>query len=304
MEKEIIMSNKIRRRHFFKKSLLFGSSFFLITNFFRNAFAMQKDHAPLLSQSSNETIKTIHSLRTIHGDFSEKSISDSNLEEILQASIQAPNASALQSYSIIVVKDRDKMKKICGYQGSALLLYCVDFNRLKASAQSLGHSYHPDGAQSFITGSTSTILAVQTAVIAAKALGIDSLTTNGIHRGDMQRVWEILELPENHCYPLIALVLGYTKEEPSYHKGRLDGAGVIHYEKYHKLTPDEIDKITQIYDDKELSLGLNNDWNKDHKHYLDWLFTKWMGSRTKPIKKESQMFKFLKRSGFVDLQKG
>ena len=33
------------------------------------------------------------------------------------------------------------------------------------------------------------MLAVQTAVIAAKSLGIDSLLTNGVHRGDMERLW-------------------------------------------------------------------------------------------------------------------
>lgn len=298
------MRKKIRRRHFFKKLFLFGSGFFISTNIFHHkVYAAQKDHAPLLSQSGNETLKTIHSLRTIHGDFSKKNIPDSQLEQILQASIQAPNASALQSYSIIVIKDRDKMKSICGYQGSALLLYCVDYNRLKASAQSLGHAYHPDGIQSFITGSTSTILAVQTAVIAAKTLGIDSLTTNGIHRGDIQRIWDILKLPENHCFPLIALVLGYANQEPSFHKGRLDGVGVIHHEKYHKLTSDDIDSITKKYDDIDLHLGLNDEWHKDHKHYLDWLFTKWMRP-AKPLEKESQAFTLLKRSGFVDLQKG
>lgn len=297
------MRKKIRRRHFFKKSLLLGSGFFSFTHIFRKVYAAPKDHAPLLSQSGNETLKTIHSLRTIHGNFSERNIPESQLEQILQASIQAPNASALQCYSIIVIKDRNKMKNICGCKGSVLLLYCVDFNRLKVSAQSLGHAYHPDGIQSFITGSTSTILAVQTGVIAAKALGIDSLTTNGIHRGDIQRIWDILELPENHCFPLIALVLGYAIQEPAYHKGRLDGAGVIHNEKYHKLTSDDVDSITQKYDDKDLHLGLNDEWHKDHKHYLDWLFTKWMRGLAKPLEKESQVFTLLKRSGFVDLHK-
>ncbi|MEJ2628373.1 MAG: nitroreductase family protein, partial [bacterium] len=254
--------------------------------------------------SENETLRTIHSLRTIHGNFSSQDIPDKQLQQILQASIQAPNASALQSYSIIVIKDREKMKDICGYQGSVVLLYCVDYNRLKASAQSLGYDYHPEGMMRFITGSTSTILAVQTAVIAAKALGIDSLVTNGIHRGDMLRIWYILDLPKKHCYPLIALVLGYADHEPFYHKGRLDGAGVIHQEKYHQLTPEEIEEITQQYDNQDLHLGLIDNWDKDHKHYLDWLFTKWLGVGAKPMEKEGQAYILLKRSDFVDLQKG
>jgi len=51
----------------------------------------------------------------------------------------------------------------------------------------------------------------------------DSLLTNGTHRGDMQPVWDILGLPEQHCFPLIALILGYPAKEPAYMKGRLSG---------------------------------------------------------------------------------
>ncbi len=33
------------------------------------------------------------------------------------------------------------------------------------------------------------------AAIAARPLGIDYLITNGIHRGNMERVWNLLDLP-------------------------------------------------------------------------------------------------------------
>jgi nitroreductase len=296
------MKTKIFRRDFFKNILISGCAM-LVPAFIRNAVAGQKDQAPLLSQSGNETLKTIHSLRTIHGNFTDQSISQKHLDLIMQASIQAPNGSGLQTYSIVVIQDREKMKKICGYQGGALLLYCVDYNRLIASANSLGHSYFPDGMQIFITGSTNTILAVQTAVIAAKALGIDSLTTNGIHRGDMQRVWDEVELPEKYCFPLIALVLGYPNEEPQIHKGRLDGPGIFHKEKYQLPTKAELTEITRKYDDDESHIRLSDAWKKEHEHYLDWLFTQRFGTYSKPQEKETQAIKMLKRSGFVDLQK-
>ena len=149
-----------------------------------------------------------------------------------------------------------------------------------------------------------TMLAAQTAVIAAKSLGIDSLLTNGIHRGDMERVWKILDLPEKNCFPLIALVLGYPTEEPTHDKGRIEGAGVIHYDTYHHLTDEELDNIVEKYDDKEADIALINDWDKQgHKHYLDWLFRDWLGRSSKPTTEETQMFKLLKRSGFVELQK-
>jgi nitroreductase len=173
----------------------------------------------------NETLKTLHSLRSIHGNFSDREVSGEDLQAILNASVRAANASARQAYSIIVVEDRDLMRQLCGYAASKLLLFCVDYNRLTAhggvSGSHLhGGRYHPLGH-----GSTDTILAAQTAAIAAKSLGIDSLFTNGIHRGDMSRVYKLLDLPEKHCFPLIALILGYPAQEPEYQKGRWRGPG-------------------------------------------------------------------------------
>lgn len=58
----------------------------------------------------NETLRTLHSLRTIHGNFSQREITDQDLHTILEAAMRAANASARQSYSIIVLEDRETMK--------------------------------------------------------------------------------------------------------------------------------------------------------------------------------------------------
>ena len=42
----------------------------------------------------NETLKTIHSLRTIHGNFSDQEVSSEDLNTILEACVRAANASA------------------------------------------------------------------------------------------------------------------------------------------------------------------------------------------------------------------
>jgi nitroreductase len=300
------MGKKIFRRNFFKKGMLLSVGMLFSRAGLRNLKAEPKsptntnDH----SKPVNETLKTIQYLRTTHGNFTEQEIPDSQIQLILQSCIRTANASNMQTYSIIVVRDREKMKKVCQYNGSCMLLYCVDYTRLKVSAKALGHPYYPDSLSSFITGGTNAVLAAQTAVIAARSLGIDTLLTNGIHRGDMERVWDILELPKEYCYPMIALVLGYATKEPEFKKGRLDGTGVIHYDKYHKLTREEIEEISGKYDDKSLHIGLISDWEEQgHEHYLDWLFKYWLKRNSTPKDRETKMFKLLKRSGFVDLQK-
>ena len=251
--------------------------------------------------NSTDALTVICGLRTIHGDFSDRQVPDRDVQRILDASVRAANASGIQSYSIVVVKDSERMHQLTGYRASCLLLYCVDFTGLIDTSKYLGYSYSAGDMQEFITASTSTVAAAQTAVIAAKSLGIDSLLTNGIHRGDMERHWKILELPDTSCFPLIALMLGYPKSEPAHPKGRLNGPGVVHREKYQRMTKDQLQTIVSQYDDKSRHLGLNEDWDqKGHKHYLDWLYKEWLRVPSTPPAGETQTLRRLRKSGFVE----
>ena len=282
-----IMPKAASRRRFIRSGMELGGGLLVVP-----ALSQTPDAGP-----TNDTLKTIHSLRTIHGDFSDKQVPDREVKAILGADGGA-NASNMQSYCIVVVRDPAMMQKLTGYRGSCLLLYCADYNRTIDTAKHMGYDYHAENMEAFITASTNTILAAQTAVIAARSLGIDSLLTNGIHRGDMERIWTLLELPQTSCFPLIALILGYPRTEPDHKKGRLSGPAVIHYEKYHRLTKDELDHIVLQYDDK--AMPLSEDWKKKgYKHYLDWFYKEW--ARGRQITRETQMFKRLKKSGFVDL---
>ena len=300
------LNPKSSRRSFLQTSALAGGGLFLLAAGAgrlgaESAAAAGADAPPA---PANDTLKTIRSLRTIHGNFTDQPLPEPVLRTILQASVRAAGASNNQSYAIIVVQDRKMMKDLCGYQGACLLLYCADYNRMKASAAALGYDYQPGTIVDFVTATINTTLAAQTAVIAARSLGVDSLLTNGIHRGDMERVWNLLDLPPTHCFPIIALVLGYADHEPPYRMGRLDGLGVVHDGKYHRLTKVEVAELIQQYDDKERHLALNEDWDKQgYPHYLDWYFKAWVGRNLKPGTKETQMLRLLKRSGFIELAK-
>jgi nitroreductase len=259
--------------------------------------------APAGEPVPNDTLRTIRNLRTIHGNFSDQRVSDADVKTVLDASVRAANASNMQSYSIVVSRDPSKIKKLTGYGASCLLLYCADYTRLVDTAKHLGYEMYADNMEAFITSSTNTILAAQTAVIAAKSLGIDSLLTNGVHRGDMERIWTILDLPQTACFPLIALLLGYPASEPPYLKGRLHASGVVHYERFHRLQKDELDELVSLFDDKTQHIGLIDDWDKQgHKHYLDWFYKDWIRTG-KPTTAEGQMLRRLKKSGFVEAQK-
>ena len=292
-----------RRREFLKNATVLGSGVFLLPDF-NPAEAEQNGQMPVApaDPSQNGTLKTIHSLRSIHGNFTSRPIPDAALQAILGACVRAANASNNQSYAIIVVKDPKKMMQVCGYTGSCVLVFCADYNRIEAEAKLMGYTYDPSTMEHFVTASTNTVLAAQTAVIAAKSLGIDSLLTNGVHRGDMARLWKLLDLPETHCFPIIALVLGYPTTEPAFMRGRLTGMGVIHDDSYHDLTQAEIEDLIRKYDQPEQHLALQEDWSaKGYKHYLDWYFKEWAGRNAGG---ESQILRVLKRAGFVETAKG
>ncbi|MHA2295518.1 MAG: nitroreductase family protein [Candidatus Hodarchaeales archaeon] len=248
-----------------------------------------------------ETIKTIHSLRSIRR-FTKKDIPNSDLQVILKASVCAANSGGRQCYSIIVVDDEAVLKKLF-YGANRALVFCVDFNRIADTAARLGHQYDTGGIMEFITGSTDAILVAQNAAIVAKSLGLDSLFTNSIHRLEHSEIYELFNLPKEYCFPLISLCLGYATEEPPYKKGRLDSLGIIHYGRYQELSDEELDKLIDEYDDKDKHLGFAVNWKKEgFKHYLDRYFTRrlqWFHSDIRS--KEDGIITVLQETGFLNL---
>jgi nitroreductase len=242
----------------------------------------------------NETLQTIHQLHSIR-KFADRQISQEDLDTILDASIRAANSSFRQCYSIIVLKDPEKSKAVCGYHGSVTLVYCVDFNRMKDIADYVGEVNAMSSPIDFITGSTDTVLAAQTAVLAAKSLGIDSLITNGVHRQDFQKLYELLNLPSKYCFPILGVVLGYNDEGSSHVKDRMKN-GVIHYDSYHHLTSEEIEEEINYFDSKDKKYGLTTytQWEAlGYPHYYNWFFQKWIGpqeDRFTPVLKEVEFF--------------
>jgi hypothetical protein len=118
----------------------------------------------------------------------------------------------------------------------------------------------------------------------------------------MERLWQLLKLPEKYCMPLIALVLGYEDQPADHIQGRLSGEAIFHDTTYRQLTDEDLAEITRQYDDPELNLGTNDNWKANgHEHYLQWLFKDWLARDAKPLDSETQLFTQLKKRGFLDM---
>lgn len=185
--------------------------------------------------------------------------------------------------------------------GSKALVFCVDLNRRFDLAAHLNYSNPPTDLVSFITSSTDTILAAQTAAIAARSMGIDSMFTNCIHRVDLHEVYKLLNLPEQKCFPFIELILGYSDTESTQLRGRLDGTGIIHYGKYSRLTEAEMDGLIDAYDDKQKKIAMIGNWDeKGFNHYLDYYFTEW--DHPTAEEKIREFHEILENAGFLNAE--
>jgi FMN reductase [NAD(P)H] len=223
-----------------------------------------------------ETLRTIKELQTTHGAFLKKPIKKSMLDDVIRAAVRAANASARQSYSIIALRSAERVKSVCGYAGTAALVFCIDFSRLVDLSERIGSPWKPEGTQAFITGSTDTILAAQTACIAASDMGLGTLFTNSLHRRPLDDVFEDLNLPEQYCFPLITLVLGYPRRKTTKLRGRISGPGVVHADVYRRLDAEEMDAMVAQYDKPASRLATSQGWRKNgFDHYLNWFFEDW-----------------------------
>jgi nitroreductase len=244
----------------------------------------------IMVEKMNEVLKTIDNLRSIHGNFSDKNVTENDLNAILKASVRAANAGNMQTYSIIVVNDKAVMKELCQYVGSVALIFCVDHTRIVNAAKHFEHPFTPKTISWFITGSTDAILAAQTAAIAARSLGIDSLFTSSIFRGDFDRIYKLINIPKIYCFPLISVILGYPKREPPFKKDRIFEPGVIHRGKYKEMTSEELKNMIDDYADPSKHLSIAKDLKK--------MLSFWGDGRDDENSK--QLFSALVKSGYLD----
>lgn len=248
--------------------------------------------------TTNETLKTIHSLRSIR-NFSKKEISKDDLERILEAALRTANSGGRQVYSIVVIEDAGLLERFF-FKANRALVFCVDYNRWMDCAKRLNHTLTTGDIEGFLLGSEDAILAAQTATIAAKSLGIDSLLTSSLFdREDFKRVYKALNLPEKYCFPLLSLCLGYATEEPLHLKGRVR-KGVIHHNRYQRLSPEEIDELIAEYDieEKHFTTMTREEIAKEgYKGYLDRYFSRWKGDF--PEERTKSFYATLKKAGLL-----
>lgn len=172
-----------------------------------------------------ETIRTRRSIRK----FSDRSIDNSVLEEILEDARAAPSAGNLQGRDIIVIRKKETMRSLAWaawnqtfiIEANVLLVVCA--NRERAAP------YGERGRELYCIQDADA--AVMNILLSAHTRGLASVWIGAF---DEEKVSTILRLPV-HIRPVAMLPVGYPQEDQKEKKsapGRLSIEEFVHYEEW------------------------------------------------------------------------
>jgi len=173
----------------------------------------------------NETLEIIQNRRSIRA-FEDKLIDRDAVDIIINAAMRSPTAGNMMLYSIIEIDDqsiKDKLVESCDNQpfiakSPLVLLFLADYQRwfdffvgsdVQSYCETQGKKFRYPGEGDLMLACCDTLIAAQTAVIAAESLGIGSC-----YIGDIMENYEfhqeLFNLPQ-YTFPITMLCLGYPK---------------------------------------------------------------------------------------------
>lgn len=246
-------------------------------------------------------LDTILNHRSIR-KFNSQSVSDSLLNEILEASIRASTTGNMQVYSIIVTREpalKEKLweahfKQNMVKQAPLVLTFCADFNRFNKWCFNRKADPGYDNFLSFVTAAIDCILAAQNCALAAEShgLGICYLGTTAYNA---DKIIEILDLPLA-VVPVTTLVVGYPEEDPGL-TDRLPVEAVVHKEKYRDYAPADIDRLYRAKENLPLTASL---LDENKLETLAQIFTQKRYTKKDNVLLSKKFLDVLKKQGFMN----
>jgi FMN reductase (NADPH)/FMN reductase [NAD(P)H] len=232
----------------------------------------------------NETLETIARRRSVRA-YADQPLTQADKDTILQATLRAPTAGNMMLYSIIEIEDqalKDRLAVTCDNQpfiASApyVLLFAADYQRwfdlylydhAPERCIELGGQPRTPEEGDLMLAVCDTLIAAQTAVIAAESLGIGSC-----YIGDILEQYEthreLLDLPK-YVLPITMLCFGYPKQDLSQMNlvPRFDRQFIVHKNAYHRLDQAELKQMVQPIEDRVQGRYVPNANNLGQSSYL------------------------------------
>lgn len=182
--------------------------------------------------------------------FTDGKLTTDQIETLVRAAQSASTSSYVQAYSIIGVTDEAIKKELREISTQSyvehnghLFVFVADYHRHALMSEQHGVDIHNylGSTESFLVGTIDAALAAQNMAVAAESMDL-GICYIGSLRNDMQRVIELLELPQ-WTYPLFGMVVGHSADTAATSKIRLPLHNVYHENHYNN---DDISFMEQI----------------------------------------------------------
>ena len=175
--------------------------------------------------------------RRVTRRYTEQDVPDSLLDALLAAAQSAPAKSDLQQYSIVVMRDRSRIKRIADWIGTmdwiatapVFLVWCGDMRRGQRLCAMHDMPHANNNMDTFLNTAVDCALAMAQFMAAADAVGLGTCPISYV-RSHIERVSPLLGLP-NGVYPVAGLSVGW----PLFRRPvsmRLPPSVVVHRERY------------------------------------------------------------------------
>jgi nitroreductase/FMN reductase [NAD(P)H] len=175
--------------------------------------------------------------RRVTRRYTDQDIPDSLLNALLAAAQSAPAKSDLQQFSVVVMRDRARIKQIADWIGTMdwiatapiFLVWCGDMRRGQRLCAMHDMPHANNNMDTFLNTAVDCALAMAGFMTAAEAVGLGSCPISYV-RSHIERVSPLLGLPSG-VYPLAGLSVGW----PVFRRPvsmRLPPSVVVHRERY------------------------------------------------------------------------
>lgn len=188
----------------------------------------------------NQLIEKLQNRRSVR-KFTGEKIKNEDIEVILKTAQRAANSVNGQQVSLIVIRDKEKLKKIselCENQlhiaeADTFVLLVMDFYRGNYASKSLGKdNISSKSADGIFVGAVDVGIMLNAIQTAALALGYGT-TAIGAVRNSTKEFIEMFDLPEG-VFPMVGTTIGVPIEENFKLKPRVPLDTFAFYDKYDK----------------------------------------------------------------------
>lgn len=171
------------------------------------------------------------------------------IDNLIEAGARASNTGNMQLYSVIVTRDRQNIEKLSNLhygQGSTATLFltiCADVNRYHHWCRLRGCDEPYGNLLWMLSATVDASLFAQNICVAAESEGL-GFCYLGTVMYNTSKIAALLDIPKG-VVPVITLSMGYPDENPEQSE-RLPLEGIVHQEKYHHYSDDDIEKIHRL----------------------------------------------------------